>query len=123
MKTKPKIEIDIKKVESFAERGLSQEQISAALGISETTLYARKRESEEFAEAIKRGRAKGVGFVANKLMEQIGGGNVTAMIFFLKAQGQWRDVQSVEHSGRDGAPIQVTTVQLVAMRGSDNSTD
>ena len=91
MKTKPKIEIDLKEVEALARRGLSQEQIANALGISETTLYDRKRESEEFAEAIKRGRAIGVGHVANKLMESVNAGNVTAAIFYLKAQGGWRD--------------------------------
>jgi predicted transcriptional regulator len=105
MKTKPKIEIDIRKVEALAERGLSQEQIAAALGISEGTLYARKKENEEFDAAIKRGRSKGIGHVANKLMEQINAGNIAATIFFLKAQAGWRDANKVEHSAHDGGPI------------------
>jgi DNA-binding CsgD family transcriptional regulator len=37
MITKPKIHIDLKQVESLAANGLTQEQIAAALGISETT--------------------------------------------------------------------------------------
>jgi len=110
MITKPTIEIDLKKVEGLAERGLSREQIAAALGISETTLYSRQRENEEFAESIKRGRAKGVGFVANKLMEQIATGNITAMIFYLKAQGQWREVSQTQLTGADDGPIQISKI-------------
>ena len=101
MKTKPKIDIDLKKVEALAERGLSQEQIADALGISTSTLYERKRESADFGQAIKRGKAKGIGHVANKLMEAVNAGNVTAAIFFLKAQGGWRD-QPVEEFTRSG---------------------
>ncbi len=43
MITKPKIHIDLKQVESLAANGLTQEQIAAALGISETTLTPKKK--------------------------------------------------------------------------------
>ena len=59
-KTKPKIEIDLAKVEVMAANGLTQQQIADSLGISVSTLYGRKRENEEFEEAIKRGKAKGM---------------------------------------------------------------
>jgi predicted DNA-binding protein (UPF0251 family) len=52
MQTKPKIQIDLAEVERLASLGLSQEQIADSLGISNTTFYARKRESEEFAQAV-----------------------------------------------------------------------
>ena len=91
MITKPKIQIDLKQVESLAANGLTQEQIAAALGISETTLHQRKRDSADFAAAIKRGKAKGIALVTNKLMESIKGGNMTAMIFFLKTQAGWKE--------------------------------
>ena len=45
MITKPKIHIDLKQVESLAANGLTHEQIAAALGISESTLTKRKKES------------------------------------------------------------------------------
>lgn len=99
MATKPTIEIDLSKVEALAANGLTQEQIALALGISEGTLYSRKRSNKDFEEAIKRGKAKGVAVVTNKLMESIKNGNMTGMIFFLKCQAGWRDVQHVEHSG------------------------
>lgn len=52
---KPRIEIDLAKVTELASRGLSQEQIAAALGIGTRTLERRKAESADMAEAIKAG--------------------------------------------------------------------
>lgn len=101
MKTKPKIEIDLAKVEALASRLLTKEQIAISLGISERTLYTNQKESAEFAEAIKRGREKGVAAVANKLVESAMDGNTTAQIFVLKTHGgpDWKDRQDVNLSG------------------------
>lgn len=101
MKTKPKIEIDLAKVEALASRLLSKEQIAISLGISERTLYTNQKESAEFAEAIKRGREKGVATIANKLVESAIDGNTTAQIFILKTHGgqEWKDKQDINLSG------------------------
>ena len=101
MKTKPKIEIDLAKVEALASRLLSKEQIAISLGISERTLYTNQKRSAEFAEAIKRGREKGVATVANKLVESAIEGNTTAQIFILKTHGgqDWKDKQDVNLTG------------------------
>lgn len=93
---KPKIEIDLAKAEQYAQVCDNDEQIARALGISPTTLYARKRESEEFAEALKRGRAKANVFVGGKLMELIKEGNVAATIFYLKSRCGWKETQRLE---------------------------
>ena len=106
MITKPKIHIDLKQVESLAANGLTDEQIASALGISRTTLSNRKRENEQFVQAIKKGKAKGIALVTNKLMESIKGGNMTGMIFFLKTQAGWKETNVQEHTGADGNPIQ-----------------
>jgi hypothetical protein len=101
-------QIDLKEVERLASLGLSQEQIAASMGISARTLGARKAESTEFADAIKRGQAQGIGTIANCLFENAKGGNVTAQIFFLKARAQWKDRH--EDVGEDGdapAPVKV----------------
>ena len=96
MKTKPRIEIDLAQVEALASRGLSQQQIADALGISERTLRNRKKDSAEFAEAIKRGRAKGISKVANVIFEKaVNQQDITAAIFFMKAIGHWRDKDKV----------------------------
>ena len=101
MITKPKIEIDLAKVEELASRLLSKEQIAISLGISTATLYNRQLEDVEFLEAIKRGRQKGVAMVANKLVESAMDGNTTAQIFVLKTHGgpDWKDRQDVNLTG------------------------
>ena len=105
MITKPKIHIDLKQVESLAANGLTQEQIASALGISERTLRSRKGEIADFADAIKRGKAKGIALVTNKLMESIKGGNMTGMIFFLKTQAGWKETNVQEHTGANGTDL------------------
>jgi hypothetical protein len=82
MKTKPRIEIDLAQVEAHAARGLTMEQIAAAMGISDWTLYARKRESKEFSDAIKRGLAKGISAVANKVFQNAMAGKEASALFF-----------------------------------------
>ena len=101
MITKPKIEIDLAKVEELASRLLSKEQIAISLGISTATLYNRQLEDVEFLEAIKRGRQKGVALVAEKLVNSAIDGNTTAQIFVLKTHGgpDWKDRQDVNLSG------------------------
>lgn len=64
---KPRIDIDISRVEEYAAQGLTQAEICLCLGISERTLYNYKRESADFADAIKRGQAKAASEVANVL--------------------------------------------------------
>lgn len=93
------IEFDLDEVERLASQGLTQEQIADALGVSARTVGHRIVDSSEFAAAIKRGKAKGIDHVTNKLREMIDAGNVTAGIFYLKCRAGWKDTQSVELSG------------------------
>jgi predicted transcriptional regulator len=51
----------------MASNGLTVAQIADCLGISESTLYAKKSEYMEFMNAIKRGRAEGINQVINAL--------------------------------------------------------
>ena len=103
-----KIEIDLKEVERLAGLGLTQEQIAASLGISSRTLDNRKAESAEFADAIKKGQAKGISEVANALWTNAMGGNVTAQIFFLKARAKWKDKHETEgDDGDEPTPVKV----------------
>ena len=95
----------------MAANGLTQQQIADSLGISVSTLYGRKRESEEFEEAIKRGKAKGVALVTNELMKQVKSGNVTAMIFFLKARAGWKEKNEVDLTNSDGSFAQPRKLQ------------
>ena len=106
---KPRIEIDLDRVTELAAQGLTNEQIAAALGISRTTLQARKRESELFAQAIEKGQALGIEAVSNALFENAKAGNVTAQIFFLKARAKWKDRHD---EGGEGDDETVTPVEV-----------
>jgi predicted transcriptional regulator len=109
MRTKPKIEIDLAKVEALASRLLTKEQIAISLGISDDTLYLRQRENKDFQEAIKRGREKGVAAVANKLVESANKGNTTAQIFILKTHGgqEWREQKDVNLTASQPVSIKI----------------
>lgn len=87
---------DMRLVEKLAAQGLSEKQIAAALGISEDTLGRRKKDCADFAEALQKGKALGIVTVTNELFAQIKAGNVTAMIFFLKARAGWKETTVLE---------------------------
>jgi hypothetical protein len=86
---------DLEKAELLAARGLNQEQIADCLGIGASTLFDKKNEYPEFAEALKKGRAQGIAHVTQALFNNIDLGNVTAQIFYLKTVGGWREAKDV----------------------------
>lgn len=85
------IPIDLKKVENFASRGLSQAQIAAALGVAESTVQDRVARYQEFRQALANGRAKGIAQVANKLFEACMRGEGWAICFYLKTVGGYQE--------------------------------
>ena len=96
---RPRFEITpeiLEKTERLAAQGLTQVQISACLGIVSKTLIEKKRAFSSFSDAIKNGRAKGVGTITNALFESAVKGSVPAQIFYLKNRDQenWSDVQA-----------------------------
>jgi hypothetical protein len=99
---------DLKEVEFLAETGLTYVQIAAKLGISTDTLERRRKENAAFAEAINRGRAKGVASVSNALYTNALSGNVAAQIFIMKCVGGWKSSERVEVSGANGGPVDVS---------------
>lgn len=103
------IQIDINEVERLASQGLTHDQIADCLGINRETLYARKRASSDFSDAIKRGQAKGIDTITNALHEQAKAGNTSAAIFYLKNRAGWRDKQ--ELTGSDGGPLVIEIVK------------
>lgn len=93
-KSKPFIQIDLDKVEAYASRGLTQEQIALALGVSRSTMMRRLR-NKDFKEAYERGKAKGEVAVSNALFDKAVKGNVVACIFILKSRYGWREDQNI----------------------------
>lgn len=78
---------DLKVVEELAQRGLSFDQIATSLGLSHATFFRRKKESKEFCDAVRRGRAKGTVSASNALLELVKANNPTATIRLLKQLG------------------------------------
>ena len=103
------VEVNPAKVEAFAAQGLSVKQIARCLNIGRSTLYDRMGGKSEVLDAIKRGRAKGIGTITNALFQSAKGGNITAQIFYLKNRqpDEWRDRREYEHTGKDGKPIEL----------------
>jgi hypothetical protein len=74
---------------------LNAEQIADFLGIGRTTFFRILKRDEDLSERYKRGKARAVGAVAQSLVTKARAGNVTAMIFYLKTQGGWREAIEV----------------------------
>ena len=109
---KPKLNINaetLKRIESLAAQGLTEEQVYLSLGISHDTFYRMKKQNAEFSEALKKGKAKGIAVVTNALFQKAKEGNIPAMIFFLKNRDResWSDNPEAK-SKDDILPITVT---------------
>lgn len=103
------IPIDLKKVEEYAQLCDNEAEIALALGISQDTLTRRKQSRADFAEAIKRGKAKANIFVGGKLMQKIKAGDTASIIFYLKTRCGWKETQKIEadviqHEVPEGLP-------------------
>ena len=90
-----KIQLDPKQIEDLAAKGLTNAEICACLGISERTLYHRKQDTAEFADAIKKGQARGAEEVANALFQRATvKGDTTAIIWYEKTRRGISDKQT-----------------------------
>jgi hypothetical protein len=105
---RPKIEIDISRVEELAAQGLTQVEICLCLGISPKTLERRKVEMSVLTDAINRGKAKAASEVANVLyLKATKDRDLGAIIWYEKTRRGLSDRQAVEHSGPEGRPIAI----------------
>lgn len=82
----------------------SQELIANQLGIGVKTLR------QHFRKELDAGKFEAVATVGGKLLQKALGGNLTAMIFYLRTQGKWNT--RIEHTGADGGPIETRQVDL-----------
>jgi len=92
---KPKIEIDVKKCEALAQRGLTDEAIASAMGFSSKTLQRRKKEMSELSAALSRARARAEGSVADRLVSLMNDPDIPARVqldavkFWLERRAGW----------------------------------
>lgn len=104
---KPRVTFDntqIDQVEKLSAM-LSKSQLSDYFGISENTFRAIEDRQPEVSEAYKKGKSKAIASVAASLLSQAQKGNMTAAIFYLKTQGQYKEDQVVE---MEIPPINIT---------------
>lgn len=134
------------KIIALAAEGKTNKEIADFVGISEKTLSNWKRDNQEFLLSLKEAkdaaddlveaslfhRAVGYSHPAVMALRNSDGSetlvdiekhyppDTTAAIFWLKNRRpeSWRDVQNLEHSGRDGLPIRVQALTRSQIEGA-----
>lgn len=92
---------ELEKLKHFAGLGLNQSELASVMGISESTLRRRKKDSDLFERYMREGQTKAVTDVANALyVNATQENNIQAQIFFLKnrADHLWKDKQETVHA-------------------------
>lgn len=108
-------------LEGWARDGLTNEQIAHNMGVHVATLYKWKNRSDKMDEALKRSKEIVDREVENALYKKAVGGDVTAMIFWLKNRKymEWRDRKETQLSGN----VQTVPNKLVFdFSGGDDGT-
>src|SRR3984957_7930603 len=103
---RPEAKIDPVEMEKLYSMQCTDEEVAAFFGVSSRTIQ-RRRKVKHFGEAADRAKAKGRVSVRRHLFRLAAAGNVAAAIFLAKNLLGYRDVVSNEHSGPNGAPIQI----------------
>lgn len=93
-KPTPKLRAEI---EAYAAVGVPHHDIAKLVSMSTHTLL------KYYDMELGVGKAKANAQVAKSLFRQAINGNIPASIFWLKSQAGWREVQVVEHIGKDNA--------------------
>ena len=100
-----------KQVEALSGYGLPIEQIAVLVrdGIDSDTLR------KHFAQELISGKAKANGQVGKTLFQKVMAGDTAAAIWWSKTQMRWAETQKHEHTGADGAPIQVAALDATKL--------
>ena len=81
----------IQEAQDLGGLGMTLEMIRCYFGVDQKRWTEWGEEYPELKIAMKRGRSITMKKVVGKLMEQIEKGKLSAIIFYLKTQGQWRE--------------------------------
>lgn len=74
----------------YGKKGCNVSATCAALGISRQTFYVRKNSDPSLRERLEEAEESIIDFAESKLVEAVGEGDLTAIIFFLKTKGKKR---------------------------------
>lgn len=103
-------EDDIAMVKELGGR-LTIPQLADYFGVSDWTLKQRIKEMPELDHAYRAGKALAISDVAQNLYTKAMKGNVTAMIFYLKARAGWREKDDERGSGAENSAEVAQTVE------------
>lgn len=100
---------EVNSIEALAQYGMSEERIAHVLGISLSTFELAKKKHDSVRQGLLKGRAVASATVCQTAFEMaISKKHIAMTIFWLKVREGWKETQVIEHSGRDGAPIETT---------------
>jgi hypothetical protein len=104
---RPSLEFSLREVEELARIGCTEEDMAAVLGVSVDTLQRRKRDSEEFCGAVKRGQATTRNSLRRLQLKQALQGNTTMLIWLGKQLLGQSEKQATELTGQSGKAIEL----------------
>lgn len=104
-----------KQVEALSGYGLPLDQIAVLVrsGITVDTL------TKYFSEELISGKAKANSQVGRTLFQKATSGDTTAIIWWTKTRMRWSEVQKHEHTGANGAPISIASVDFKGLSDSE----
>lgn len=105
--------LDLAAVENIAALQCTIEELAAALKVSKRTIY-RYAESEEFREAIERGKSKGLLSLRRAQYQFAMQGDRTMLVWLGKQWLDQKDKQEIQHSG--GISVVVERLQAARAR-------
>ena len=101
------VHIDLVELEKLCSIQCTDEEIAAFFGVTSRTI-ANKRRKPEYAEAMKRGKAKGCVSVRRAQFRLIEKGNAQMAIWLGKQMLGQRDVTPIELSGPQSKPLKIS---------------
>ena len=115
--------IDLDKVEVWASRHLSIENMAALSGISRGSIYEMLEENKQFGQnfyaAIESGKAKVLEMATNKLLELVEDGHPQSINFYLERRGGWTKTETIKTVADE--PISKVTIEVISANAKDSS--
>ncbi len=115
--------IDLDKVEVWASRHLSIENMAALSGISRGSIYEMLEENKQFEQnfyaAIESGKAKVLEMATNKLLELVEDGHPQSINFYLERRGGWTKTETIKTVADE--PISKVTIEVISANAKDSS--